>query len=85
MYQAIQISKIMLSKNQSTISSQFSIKHTITFCSTWSFFWEKMDQKVKGDEVKDQITTTFSEASNSGVTYSEILVVANVKLALFQL
>ena len=44
-----------------------------------------MDQKVKGDEVKDQITTTFSEASNSGVTYSEILVVANVKLALFQL
>ena len=85
MYQAIQISKIMLSKNQSTISSQFSIKNTITFCSTWRFFWEKMDQKFKDDEVKDQITTTFSEASNSGVTYSEILVVANVKLALFQL
>ena len=40
---------------------------------------------IKNQEVRGQVSTTFSEASNSGLTVSEnIFVAARLKLALFQ-
>ena len=40
---------------------------------------------IKNQELRGQVSTTFSEASNSGLTVSEkIFVAAQLKLALFQ-
>ena len=40
---------------------------------------------IKTQEVKGQVSTTFSEAPNSGLTVTEkSFVVARLKLALFQ-
>ena len=40
---------------------------------------------IKNQEVRGQVSTTFSEAPNSGLTVSEnIFVVARLKLVLFQ-
>ena len=35
------------------------------------FFWAKKCQKLKDQEVKDKVSTTFSEASNQGLNVSE--------------
>ena len=57
-----------------------------------NFFWAKngcfkvKNRPVnKGQEVRGQVSTTFSEVPNSGLTVDEnIFVVAQLKLALFQ-
>ena len=51
-----------------------------------AFFWARMGSKVKDQEVRGQVNTSFSEAPPSGLTRGErISVVAAGKLELFQL
>ena len=50
------------------------------------FFWAKMGPKLKDQEVRDQVSTTFSEAPQWDLTSGErISFVAHCILALFQL
>lgn len=56
---------IQISKCQGSISSHFSMENAITF-GVFFFFFILKDQKVT-----DQVSTTFSEALQSGVTCGE--------------
>ena len=76
---------IQSSQNQGPISSQFSIKTIITFCFIWVCLGTN-GPRVKGYEVKTQISTTFLDALHWGLVGSaRISVIAYFQLTLFQL
>ena len=62
------------------------MKNTITFCGYLAIFRAKTGPKVKDQEVRGPVSTTFLEAPPCDLAFGgRILVIAIGKLELFQL